>query len=782
MSGPSDAQKAVETFRARVKTLETRATMDVINAYRPVYTRLQRDTRALMVIAQERGLKPWQVMRMQRLRDLERQYLKNISAFADTVGDSLTGHQRAAVGLARDATRQTVTQGIPNGVTMANLANIGLGWNELPDDAFQSFVGIAGDGAPLGDLLRDSVVGDVPGVKDAIGEGIALGKGPRETAELVRVAGGMPLARALVITRTETNRAYREATRLQYANNSQVVKGYRRMCAKDDVTCLACIALDGELYALDEPLNEHPNGRCALVPEVVDYHDLGLDMPETPRPQNARDWLSGQSSDLQRQVLGGARYDAWKAGEIQLNQLATLKRNPVWGDTAVVRPIRDIQTASGTPVRQVGAPPSALRRPPTPRAPRAAPDGDLVDPQTGLPVRGTRTTPPEPTLPREWVTEFGDPDDFLDMGAMGADPSMIKYRGATGRDAIIRQVKEQEAWARAIGGTVEADYTGLSIKAARDVNLAIERTVVRHKMRPLDRIATGPYSDDPRLAFNRAKAYQYQGNVHINLESTVNGSIRGWSDSAVRSQRATVEKLAESRKALAELELDIATKRTIAQTDLAERRAIFERNREAGRFGAREEAMVRENLDRVEAELKRHETKWRKLIRDHKTAMRDVESGEWSVSTMGRVRGVEDNTISRTITHEIGHYAHRRYGFYDPVSLETIASKTKVYKIKNVRTGSGKVVKQKVWEGNYVPKKNAGPSNISEYATTNDHEFFAEAWADYHINDGIHLTKKVREFIEEVIEANAQFVDVAAQDRALLGQLNRHRKRVGGGL
>ena len=420
MPGPSGAQQAVEGFRQRVMDLETRATMDVINAYRPVYTRLQRETRALMVIAQDRGLKPWQVMRMERFRDLERQYLRNVNRFADTVGDLLPAHQRAAVGLARDATRQVVTQGLPDGVTMANLTNIGLGWNELPDDAFQNFIGIAGDGAPLGDLLRESVVGDIPRVKEAIGEGIALGKGPHETAQMVRVAGGMSLSRALVITRTETNRAYREATRLQYANNSQVVKGYRRNCSQDERTCLACIALDGELYPLDEPLHQPPNGRCALVPEVLDYKDLGLDMPDTPRPKNAREWLSEQPTDFQRQMLGDARFDAWKSGEIQLNHLATIRRNPVWGDAAVVRPLRDIKTASGTPVRQVGAPPSALRRrPPVP------PDGDLVDPQTGLPVRGTRTTPPEiddmDALGQAFGSDtplayevVGRPDDFMD--------------------------------------------------------------------------------------------------------------------------------------------------------------------------------------------------------------------------------------------------------------------------------------------------------------------------------------------------------------------------------
>jgi hypothetical protein len=93
----------------------------------------------------------------------------------------------------------------------------------------------------------------------------------------------------------------------------------------------------------------------------------------------------------------------------------------------------------------------------------------------------------------------------------------------------------------------------------------------------------------------------------------------------------------------------------------------------------------------------------------------------------------------------------------------------------NPRTG--KITRKKEWDYSYEPQKEAG--KISEYATTNDHEYFAEAWADYHFNDGIHLTDKVRAFIEEVIEANAQFVDVVGWDNAGLGALNRTRIRSG---
>ena len=341
MSGPSDAQDAVENFRIAMKYQDAQASAQVVRAYAPVYTRLERDTRALVGIAQTSGLKPWQVMRMERLKDLERQFLANSRRFATQAGSIITDSQLVAVGLGRDGALQATTAGLPNGVTMQNMANLGLGWNQLPDDAFQNFVGISADGAPLANLLEPLGPQAITGVREQIGTGIALGKGPRETAKLVTTAAGIPLSRALLITRTETNRAFREATRLSYQTNSQVVKGYRRHADKSERTCMACIALDGTLYSLYEPLNEHPNGRCALVPDVLDYKDLGLDIPPEARPDGAQDWFIDQSPDVQRQMLGATRYRAWEAGELQLPSLVEIQSNPIWGNMATVAPIRN---------------------------------------------------------------------------------------------------------------------------------------------------------------------------------------------------------------------------------------------------------------------------------------------------------------------------------------------------------------------------------------------------------------------------------------------------------
>ena len=768
MPGPSDAQDAVENFRAAVIQQEVKASAQVVRAYGPVYTRLQSDTRALVTIAQTRGLKPWQVMRMERLKDLERQFLANSSRFATQAGSIVTESQRAAVGLARQGALEATTAGLPRGVTMNNMANLGLGWNQLPDDAFQNFVGIAGDGAPLGNLLNPLGPEAITGVREKIGEGIALGKGPRETANLVRTAAGMPLSRALLITRTETNRAFREATRLSYQSNSQVVKGYRRHADKSERTCMACIALDGKFYPLDQALDEHPNGRCALVPDVLDYADLGLDIPREAPPQNARDWLAGQPAEAQRRVLGGTRFDAWKAGEIELNQLAVVRPNSIWGDTAVVRPIDTIATKSGRPIRQIDAPPSALGRT-TPR-PVA---GDLVDPQTGKAVRGTRTTPPEPTLPKEWDVnagqygQGGDPSDYLDI-APGDATSLLKYTGPTSRESIIAQVGEQEAWARAVGGAVEVDYSGLSIKAARQVNVGIERTVVRHQMRPLDKVSTSPLEGYPFSG--SAKAYQIHGNVHINA-GHVGGTTRKWAESALHSHGTSVNRAQKTRQALAEVEDEIASKRAVIQGQIDERKTLIERNRASGAWDEATLAREQDTLDWDIRILGQRDKEWKQMLRENKKAVQDRGAGQWSVSTGENTRvGIESTALTDTITHEIGHYAHRRYGMNDITALDVLATKKKI-------TQTTSFDRRPRWYGAMKPKPEA--TKVSEYAMTNDREFFAEVWADYLTNDGARLTPKLKSFVEEVIEANARFPEVIGgtnTQTAHLGALNRVRK------
>ena len=715
---------------------EATASAQVIRAYAPVHTRLQSDTRALVQIAQTRGLKPWQVMRMERLKELERQFLVNADRFAKQAGTIVTESQRAAVGLARQGALEAATAGLPRGITMENMASMGLGWNRLPDDAFDSFVGIAGDGAPLANLLEPLGPQAITGVREKIGEGIALGKGPRETAKLVTTAAGIPLSRALLITRTETNRAFREATRLNYSTNSRVVKGYRRHADHSERTCVACIALDGKLYSLNQALDEHPNGRCALVPEVLDYADLGLDIPREPPLENARDWLGGQSSEVQRRVLGGTRFDAWKAGEIELNQLAVVRPNRIWGDTAVVRPLNEIATRSGTPIRQIGAPPSALKPPPPP-APKPPPQpGELVDPQTGKAVRGSRTAPPDiddlddvgraldTEIPAEWKLSK---EDFLDTEPYSL-PAMLNDPRAG--EVGFRMVAEQEAWARAVGGAVEVDYAGLSARSAQQVNQAVARTIVKDNQYRLERLVTYPQEGSP---FERAYAYQtHRGGVHINT-AMGNGSTRAVkaqttagnkTKEAVRDQwkakpipQQYLDKVAEMKKTLGEMRVEI---KQLTEQGLSRRARILDGDRR-----------------RLQQTLK----EWNASLKERVTLERKVSSGQWSTA-----RGWDE-----IITHEIGHYYHRRYGMDSQRSLNVLGKKT-------TKTPEGYAraydPDTNQWTGWHVANDEA--YNISEYAGHFDVEFFAEAFAEYHFENK-RLSPRVTRFIKEVIETNIEF-------------------------
>jgi hypothetical protein len=162
--------------------------------------------------------------------------------------------------------------------------------------------------------------------------------------------------RSLVIARTEQLRAWREASRATY-QASGVVAGYKRLAAKSTRTCIACLLADGQFYALDQPFEEHPQGRCTLVPVLI-----GRDPPDWER---GRQWLERQPPATQRQLLGPAAYNAWQAGDLRLEELVERHEHPTWGAALQVRSLRSVlgseQAArwvqQATPTRTPAAPP-----------------------------------------------------------------------------------------------------------------------------------------------------------------------------------------------------------------------------------------------------------------------------------------------------------------------------------------------------------------------------------------------------------------------------------------
>jgi hypothetical protein len=175
-------------------------------------------------------------------------------------------------------------------------------------------------------------------IRFAVIEGVQLGYNPRKiAAEIVKAYGGN-LTDALRMTRTTQIWSYREATRANYLANSNVYKGWIWWAALDERTCMSCIAQHGSIHPLTEALDDHYNGRCAMLPypqgmEVIDR--LGRD-------QTGLDWFNKQNEAVQRKQMGTEFYDAWKAGKFEFSQLSSQVDNKIFGTMHVESTLKDL--------------------------------------------------------------------------------------------------------------------------------------------------------------------------------------------------------------------------------------------------------------------------------------------------------------------------------------------------------------------------------------------------------------------------------------------------------
>lgn len=216
----------------------------------------------------------------------------------------------------------------------------GVFFDRLPVEAVEAMIGLAGNGAPIGDLLmlrmvRDEAGNPLPGVWERLTQilidSTALGRNPRETARMMQDALASGLQKALVIARSEQLRVYRQIAWDQYAA-SGVVDGQRRLAAHDSRVCPACLADEGTVYY--GPIPDHPNGRCTGVPNVIG-------MPQTQWTMG-ENWLRMQDQMTQIQILGPGRYSGWRDGQFDFSALVSTTFSREWGGGLTPTPLRDL--------------------------------------------------------------------------------------------------------------------------------------------------------------------------------------------------------------------------------------------------------------------------------------------------------------------------------------------------------------------------------------------------------------------------------------------------------
>lgn len=162
-------------------------------------------------------------------------------------------------------------------------------------------------------------------VKKTLIDGLAEGKGAREIASDMKKAG-VPYARALVISRTETVSAYREASKDFYRQAG--IKRYVWMALLDPRTCAVCWRLHGSIWPTAKKVTSHPACRCTLIPVTKGMRDI----------ENGAARFATLEEGFQKQILGNARYELFKGG-MGLREFVGAENSKEFGMRHFVKPL-----------------------------------------------------------------------------------------------------------------------------------------------------------------------------------------------------------------------------------------------------------------------------------------------------------------------------------------------------------------------------------------------------------------------------------------------------------
>lgn len=310
-------QSAVEIaaeFRQEVASLDAAAVEAMLDAWQGVDEALLAEMeRFAGRFPPGQALTPGQVMRLQRYQELYAQVEAQLAAL-----------EGVAAGTIDAGATQAALLGAEQGVATLDALGVSAGFNRLPAAAVENVVSLARAGKPLAELLRPMYGQAAEGILRELVNGVALGQGPRAIARrMARDGMTDALNHLLLVTRDQYNRAHRGAS-LETYRRSGVVKGYVRRCARQaGRTCIACVALDGKFYELASEFEEHPQGRCVMIPVV-----RGVDL----RPAGSgREWFEGLDEDAQIATMGRGRWEAWRAGEMTWDGMVVRREHPVWG-------------------------------------------------------------------------------------------------------------------------------------------------------------------------------------------------------------------------------------------------------------------------------------------------------------------------------------------------------------------------------------------------------------------------------------------------------------------
>jgi SPP1 gp7 family putative phage head morphogenesis protein len=351
MSKKSRLQRVIADYRARLIAQEDQAQSELdaahahtLDTIRPMLERLY-DQMAEALANDENLSLAWlyEANRLESLKKFLSSQIDQFGMLARTVAGRM---QRDGVKLGLDAALEMLKSTLPRGVSWS--------FGVPSPGAIEKLVGATRAGSPLADLFAGFGREAAKKTEEALINGLSLGWNPRRITPEVQHALGVSRNRALTISRTEGLRSYRSGNLEVYRQNSDIASKWRWTCSLSSRTCAACLAMDGELFDLDQDMDSHVNCRCVPTPLTNSWNDilspLGIDtsdIEETSFDDGPRgaDWLDAQDESTQRAAFGSnAAYELWKNGT-PLNDFVGKSHDPDWGTSIYQKSAKQLTKA-----------------------------------------------------------------------------------------------------------------------------------------------------------------------------------------------------------------------------------------------------------------------------------------------------------------------------------------------------------------------------------------------------------------------------------------------------
>lgn len=314
-----DVVKLAQQFKNAIIRRDVVALNRLTHAYQALYLRVKDKIELLVNKIELAGgtMTPGQVQKLAQWDDLMRSIEREMADYTAFMRVELSQDARLMIGQATRDARMMLGSAL--GGESALIARI----QTLNPRVIESLLGFLDPEGPLYARLSLYPGAAVERVAQTILESIGMGKNPRVLAGLIRDDLGGSLTDALRTARTVQLWSYREASRANYAANSDLVTGWIWWASLDDATCPACIMMHGTRHDMSETLDDHYNGRCSMIPVTILNPDPGIETGE--------EWFMKQDEAKQKTILGSEYFAAWKDGAYQLNQLPHQREEEVYG-------------------------------------------------------------------------------------------------------------------------------------------------------------------------------------------------------------------------------------------------------------------------------------------------------------------------------------------------------------------------------------------------------------------------------------------------------------------